>query len=185
VKIGANAGHIPSWGESCGCYVLSPVADACRWVLLLLSSLPGSGCLAVARVCAWRDVHPCPGAVTTRTVQGMARVRSGQAPAWPLSSDRSVRRGSRVKRDFACAFTRHFPLVLVALRSQSRLMLEGRTRTLSGPSPDLSSAGTLAPSALPLPVLPVQDSWMQTEPYPSWDYFPRNARPVCYQRVRG
>jgi hypothetical protein len=34
--------------------------------------------------------------------RGMARVRSGQAPAWPLSSGRSVRRDSRVKRDFAC-----------------------------------------------------------------------------------
>ena len=40
-------------------------------------------------------------AVTARTLQGMARVRSGQAPAWPLVSDRSVRRGSGVKRDFA------------------------------------------------------------------------------------
>src|SRR6185437_5598940 len=30
--------------------------------------------------------------------------------------------------------------VLVVLRSQSRLRLEGRTRTLSGPSPDLSPA---------------------------------------------
>jgi hypothetical protein len=39
--------------------------------------------------------------VTARTLQGMARVRSGQAPAWPLVSDRSVRRGSRVKHDFA------------------------------------------------------------------------------------
>ena len=87
----------------------------------------------------------CP--VTARTLQGMARVRSGQAPAWPLFSDRSVRRGSRVKRDFACTFTRHFPPVLVVLRSQSRLRLEGRTRTLSGPSPDLSPARTLAPPA--------------------------------------
>ena len=55
---------------------------------------------------------PGPGAdfrVTARTVQGMARVGSGQAPAWPLSSDRSVRRGSSTKRsDFACAFTRSF-----------------------------------------------------------------------------
>ena len=48
--------------------------------------------------------------VTARTVQGMARVRSGQAPAWPLVSDRSVRRGSRVKRDFACTFTWLFSL---------------------------------------------------------------------------
>jgi hypothetical protein len=77
----------------------------------------------------------------------MARVRSGQAPAWPLVSDRSVRRGSRVKRDFTCTFTRHLPLVLVVLRSQSCLRLEGRARTLSGPSPDLSQARTLAPSA--------------------------------------
>ena len=49
-------------------------------------------------------------AVTARTLQGMARVRSGQAPAWPLVSDRSVRRDSRVKRDFACPFPRHFCL---------------------------------------------------------------------------
>src|ERR1022692_3845582 len=85
----------------------------------------------------------------------MARVRSGQAftSAWPLVSDRSIRRGSRVKRDLACTFTRHFSLVLVVLRSQSRLRLEGRTRTLSGPSPDLSSAGTLAPSACRQPDL--------------------------------
>src|SRR5208282_370668 len=78
-----------------------------------------------------------------RTLQGMARVRSGQAPAWPLVSDRSVRRGSRVKRDFACTFTWHFSPVLVVLRSQSRLRLEGRTRILSGPSPDLSPARAL------------------------------------------
>jgi len=48
------------------------------------------------------------GPVTARTLQGMARVRSGQAPAWPLSSDRSARRGSRVKHDLACTFTWHF-----------------------------------------------------------------------------
>jgi hypothetical protein len=99
-----QAGHIPSWRGSHERYALSPVADACRWLLLLLSPL-----LSAA---VW---------VTTRTVQGMARVRSGQAPAWPLSSDRSVRRGSGVKRDFACTFTRHLPPVLVVLRSQSRL----------------------------------------------------------------
>ena len=40
-----------------------------------------------------------------------------------------------------CTFTRIFPPVPVALQSQSRLMLEGRARTLSGPSPDLSPAG--------------------------------------------
>jgi hypothetical protein len=78
--------------------------------------------------------------VTARTLQGMARVRSGQAPAWPLASDRSVRSGSRVKRDFACTLTGPFPPVPVALRAQSRLGLEGRTRTLSGPSPDRTSS---------------------------------------------
>ncbi len=82
------------------------------------------------------EIIPCifrimnTSAATARTVQGMARVRSGQAPAWPLVSDRSVRRGSRVKRDFACTLTGVFPPVLVALRAQSRLGLEGRTRTL-------------------------------------------------------
>ena len=82
-------------------------------------------------------------AVTARTLQGMARVRSGQAPAWPLVSGRSVRSGSGVKREFACPLTGALPLELVALRSQSRLRLEGRTRTLSGPSPDLSPTRTL------------------------------------------
>jgi hypothetical protein len=77
--------------------------------------------------------------VTARAVQGMARVRSGQAPAWPLVSDRSVRR-SPGSSDFTCTFTRHLSPVLVALRSQSRLA-GGRTRTLSRPSPDLSPVG--------------------------------------------
>ena len=39
--------------------------------------------------------------LTARIVQGMARVRSEQAPAWLLVSDRSVRIGSGVKYDFA------------------------------------------------------------------------------------
>ena len=127
-----QAGHIPSCGGSCGCYVPSRVAGACCWSLLLLSLLLST-----------RRRPSC--SKPTRTVQGMARVRSGQAPAWPLVSVRSVRRGSRVKRDFACAFTRHYSPVLVVLRSQSRLRLEGRTRTLSGPSPDQIRARAHAP----------------------------------------
>ena len=75
--------------------------------------------------------------------RGMAHVRPGQAAAWPLVSARSVRRRSRVKRDFACTFTGAFHPAPVALRSQSRLGLEGRTHTLSGPSPDLSPARLL------------------------------------------
>jgi hypothetical protein len=34
-----QAGHIPSWHRSCESYALSPVAGACRWLLLLLSPL--------------------------------------------------------------------------------------------------------------------------------------------------
>jgi hypothetical protein len=75
--------------------------------------------------------------VAARTLKGMARVRSGQASAWPFLLAGVPVEVSRVKRDFACAFTRHFPLVIVALRSQSRLRMEGRARTLSGPSPEL------------------------------------------------
>jgi hypothetical protein len=62
-----------------------------------------------------------------------------------LISVRSVRRDSRVERDFACTLAGAFPPVLVVLRAQSRLGLEGRTRTLSGPSPDLSPVRAFAP----------------------------------------
>jgi hypothetical protein len=34
-----QAGHIPSWLESCECYALLAVTAACRWSLLLLSLL--------------------------------------------------------------------------------------------------------------------------------------------------
>ena len=138
-----QAGHIPSCYGSCVCSAPLPVADASRWSLLLLSPLLST-------------LRRSSGGKPTCTLKGMARVWSGQAPAWPLSSDRSVRRGSRVKRDFACTFTSHLPRVLVVLRSQSRLRLEGRTRTLSGPSPDLSPAKTLAPSARVPTVLSLQ-----------------------------
>jgi hypothetical protein len=112
----------------------------------------------------------CPGIcpVTARTLQGMARVRPGRLLPDPYLLVRSVRRGSRVKRDFACTFTRLFPPVLVVLRSQSRLRLEGRTCTLSGPSPDLSPVRTFAPSA---GARPICYGW-------SWD------EPVCQPEKR-
>ena len=66
-----------------------------------------------------------------------------------LVSGRSGRRGSRVKHDFACTFNWHYLPVLVALRAQSCLRLEGRARTLSGPSPDLSPAKAIAPFPVP------------------------------------
>jgi hypothetical protein len=84
--------------------------------------------------------------VTGCTVKGMARVRSGQAPAWPLVSGRVPAEVSGSKHDFACTLTRHLNPLFVALRSQSCLLLEGRARTLSGPSPDASRTWTLAPS---------------------------------------
>jgi hypothetical protein len=73
---------------------------------------------------------------------------------WPASGPGRLRPGpwfltgvsaevSGVKRDFAWTFTRPLLPVLVALRSQSRLRLEGRARTLSGPSPDLGRARIL------------------------------------------
>ncbi len=115
----------------------------------------------------------CP--VTACTVQGMARVRSGQAPAWPLSSDRSVRRGSGIKHDFVCTFTRYFPPVLVALWAQSCLMLEGRTRTLSGPSPDLSPA-----------MIPARSACMRTAHIPpAWIGLPCPRRTVGVVVTRG
>ena len=62
-----------------------------------------------------------PVIVTARTVQGMARVRSGQAPAWPSVSDRSVRRGSGVKRDVAYV---HLALFTCARRPAVTVTLE-------------------------------------------------------------
>ena len=79
-----QAGYIPSWRGSCERYALSPVAAACRWSLLLLSPL-----LSTRR-------RP-PISKPTRTLQGMARVESGQAPAWPSGSDRRRHRGSAVR----------------------------------------------------------------------------------------
>ena len=45
------------------------------------------------RDCPLVTLANCTLIARRRTLKGMARVRSGQAPAWPLVSDRSVRRG--------------------------------------------------------------------------------------------
>jgi hypothetical protein len=95
-------------------------------------SFSGDNCMLIARCLYLAGDGPRP-------------VRAGSA--WRLSSGRSVRRGSGVMRDFACTFTWHLLPVCVVLRSQSCLRSEGRARTLSGPSPDLSPARTLAPSS--------------------------------------
>ena len=156
-----NLGCVPA---CCSCSSGFPECCPPRWLPAWLPRMrvhaSGGGRPHLSNLCtllAWTrslvspvaEIIPCifrimnTSAATARTVQGMARVRSGQAPAWPLSTDWSVRRGSGVKRDFACTVTRHFSPALVVLRSQSRLRLEGRTRTLSGPSPDLSPRSRL------------------------------------------
>jgi hypothetical protein len=88
---------------------------------------------------------PGPGFTPAQpALQGMARVRSGQAPAWPLSSDRECPQRLQCQ---ACTFTAHLSPVLVALRSRSRFEAGGADTYIQRPSPDLSPARTLAPSA--------------------------------------
>ena len=65
----------------------------------------------------------------TRALQGIARIRSGQAHAWPLVSDRRRCRGSAVKGGRKAISER---------KREAPLTVEGHPRTLSGPSPDRS-----------------------------------------------
>jgi hypothetical protein len=75
--------------------------------------------------------------VTARALQGMARVRSGQAPAWPLSSDRRRHRGSAVNGG-----RRPFP-------EETRSAIDGggvpphTKRAISGPEPGWGSCAFL------------------------------------------
>ncbi len=132
-------GHIPSCYRSCECSALSPVAT--------LSSADGRCCcchrccqLGVGRPVASRPA-PCRG----WPASGPGRLRPGP---WFLTGVSAETPGSS---DFACTFTRHFSPVLVALRVQSCLRLEGRTRTLSGPSPDPRAARTFVLSVCCVP----------------------------------
>jgi hypothetical protein len=67
----------------------------------------------------------------SRTLQGMARVRLGQASAWPLVTDREAAQRLRRSRVAKGHFRR---------KRKAPLTVEGCRRTLSGPSPDPSSA---------------------------------------------
>lgn len=59
---------------------------------------PERGCMQLSCVCGWDWLVPLLSApVTASTLQGMASVRSGQAPAWLLVPDRRRHRGSAVK----------------------------------------------------------------------------------------
>jgi hypothetical protein len=69
-----------------------------------------------------------------------ARVRSGQARPGPWFLT-GVAAAAPVSSVTLCTLTGAFPPVLVVLRAESRLMLEGRARTLSGPSSDLAHGG--------------------------------------------
>ena len=101
---------------------------ACTWLLLpkMAKIIPRIFRIMVAR---------------RRTLQGMARARSGQAPAWPLVSDRSVRRGSRIKRlrvyVHQALFTRaRCPAVAVALEAGGADTYTQRAIPGSEPSQD-------------------------------------------------
>jgi hypothetical protein len=99
-RMAPRAAHVH--GSGGGIPYLSNLCTIPAWIRSLISSAAG------IIPCIFRIMESS--AVSARTLQGMARVRSGQAPAWPLVSDRSVRSGSRVKRDFACTLTGAFRL---------------------------------------------------------------------------
>jgi len=114
----------------------------CRWPL----PFAAGRCCCCHRCCqlaADRPVASQPAPCRGWPASGPGRLRPGPC----LLTGVSAETRSRIKRDFACTFTRHFPAVLVALRSQSCLRLEGRARTLSGPSLALSPARTHGSSA--------------------------------------
>ena len=119
---------------------LSDLANLCTlpaWTRSLFS--PGAE--IIPRIFRIMELPPCPPAPCRGwPASGPGRLRPGP---WFLTGVSAV--VSRVKRDFACTLTVGFPPVLVVLRAQSRLRLEGRTRTLSGPSLDPSPARTLTP----------------------------------------
>ena len=95
-------------------------ADWASWCLQPSSDHDCPCVTMVGRPLSHADRTSCPGRrfsvspgycpVTARTVQGMARVRPGRLLPDPYLLVRSVRRGSRVKRDFACTFTQLFHL---------------------------------------------------------------------------
>jgi hypothetical protein len=82
----------------------------------------------LARLRARSPPRNCP--VTDCTVQGMACARSGQAPVWPLITDRRRHRGSAVKGG-------RWPF---PEEREAPLTVEGCRGTLSGPSPVPSAA---------------------------------------------
>ena len=133
--LAAGRGRCCTWG--CTVYRISSSGCDCpdRFKLdrRCWSVFPGRCCMAVNcnPNCNRDPTGPCDR--PHRAGDGPRPVRAGSGLAlvfWP-----ECPQVSRIKRDFACTLTRHLSPVLVGLRSQSRLRLEGRARTLSGPRP--------------------------------------------------
>jgi hypothetical protein len=114
----------------------------------------GANRVSVVRCC--RSLPLVTAVAFAVAVNSAPAIRQQPAPCrgWPAPGPGRLRPGpyilagvsaevSGIKHDFACTLTGAFPPVLVVLRAQSCLMLEGRTRTLSGPFPDRSLSGLL------------------------------------------
>ena len=104
----SNLSTLPAWTRS----LISPRAEIIPRIFRIMKLPP-------------RIPAPCRG----WPASGPGRLPPG---LWFLTGVSAE--AARVKRDFACTLTDAFPPVLVVLRSQSRSMLEGRTRTLIGSS---------------------------------------------------
>ena len=129
---------------------ISQVATDRASVLRCRRSLPlaDGRCCCCHRCCqlgVGRPVASRPAPCRGWPASGPGRLRPGP---WFLTGVSAETPGSS---DFACTFTRHFSPVLVALRVQPCLRLEGRTRTLSGPSPDPRAARTFVLSVCCVP----------------------------------
>ena len=86
------------------------------------------------------EVQSSPAGCREWPASGPGRLQPGPCVLARVSVELQCQASLRVYVDQALI------TVLVVLRLQWRLMLEGRTRTLRGPSPDLSPAETFAPS---------------------------------------
>jgi hypothetical protein len=130
-----QAGHIPSRYGSCECYALSPGAAGCPWLQLSLSLLLSTRC-------------SLSGSKPTRTVQGMVRIRPGRLSPGPCLLTGVPAVVSRVKRDLACAFTRHLPCACcpaVAVTLEAGGAGTYTRRAIPGAGPSLDSCAFCPP----------------------------------------
>ena len=99
--------HIPSWRGSCERYALSPVANARRWPLPLLSPLLSTSIRRAGPVSllAAHDAS-APGTFPPRSWS----VCAAPSPPLGLTATAPIRRRGGVKGRFACTLTRHVDL---------------------------------------------------------------------------